>query len=531
MGWKWNETAGRYYDTDTGRFLSRTQALEYVDASIAATESAVDTLAGYVADDMLSPGDWRLLMREEVKREYLREYMLGKGGRAQMTQADYGSIGGMLKEQYAYLDAFAEQVGEMSEAAIRSRSRMYIRSAREAYERAKGRVAQAAGFDEEIWVLGVAEHCDDCVALSAEGWQPIGYYPAPGAGDTQCLCITTPSSLVLTKDGLCPLGNVQVGDLVLTHKLRWRPVTALVRKPSQDYHRQAWIRMPHGQWVGCTHDHLWFTDNGWLGACDIDTCNISVYTAPINMTGRYTDGKADMREVRQAIAPLGKDIGMPVMPRGVRLWGKEGPESCTVYELCYEPEGQGTMGRSCHCQENAWGDCEGWKEKAYSPTGVGQFGLASQRRWSPLELVLARGRESQEDHLSLSMGVDNGSWANTQGICHPPYQWRSYRRPTGESGADDQASTCKIAWGRGDGKQQSANLDMPELREELSDVSTKWQAPEILLQAMLRAGTTLYDITVEEDHSFWIEGLFAHNTNCACHKEYRKSTTEEVWEG
>ena len=147
MGWKWNEKAARYYDTDTGRFLSRSQALGYVEQSIAATESATDLLASYVADDMLSPGDWRLLMREEIKREYIREYMLGKGGRAQMTQADWGSIGGMLKEQYTYLDAFAEQVGEMSEAAIRSRSRMYIRSAREAYERGNAR-AQSGGVLE-----------------------------------------------------------------------------------------------------------------------------------------------------------------------------------------------------------------------------------------------------------------------------------------------------------------------------------------------------------------------------------------------
>ena len=72
---------------------------------------------------------------------------------------------------------------------------------------------------------------------------------------------------------------------------------------------------------------------------------------------------------------------------------------------------------------------------------------------------------------------------------------------------------------------------MSELRKAVQDVPARWQAPEVLLQGMLCAGTTLYDITVDEDHSFWIEGMFAHNTNCACHKEYRKSATEEVWEG
>lgn len=187
--WKWNETAARYYNTETGRFLSRAEALGYVDESIKATSSATDLLASYVSDGMIAPTDWHDLMKREIKNEYIREYILGKGGRAQMTQVDWGSIGGMLKEQYGYLDGFAELVasGDLSEAAIRSRSRMYINSAREAYERAKERVAGEAGYDEELWVLGIADHCEDCLAFEAEGWQPIGHFPMPGAGHTRCI--------------------------------------------------------------------------------------------------------------------------------------------------------------------------------------------------------------------------------------------------------------------------------------------------------------------------------------------------------
>jgi hypothetical protein len=187
--WKWNEAAGRYYNTETGRFLTRTRALEFVEASIDASGNATDLLASYVSDGLVSPADWHQLMKREIKDEYLRQGVLGKGGRAQMTQADWGSIGGQLKEQYGWLDKFAEQVatGDLSEATIRARSRMYIKSAREAYERAQATVAKGLGYDEEIWVLGIAEHCDDCVAFSEEGWQPIGYYPVPGQGQTQCL--------------------------------------------------------------------------------------------------------------------------------------------------------------------------------------------------------------------------------------------------------------------------------------------------------------------------------------------------------
>jgi hypothetical protein len=208
--WAWNEKAKRYYNTETGRFLSKTEALGYVEQSLAASGSATDLLAGYVADGMLAPGDWRALMREEIKREYIREYLLGIGGRDQMTQADWGSIGGMLKEQYGYLDAFADDVaaGRLSEAQVRSRARMYVNSAREAYERANAR-AQSGGelvlpaypgdgqtvcltncncswniaevYDENgvligwdcTWVVNhAAENCDDCLA-NEQKWAPL----------------------------------------------------------------------------------------------------------------------------------------------------------------------------------------------------------------------------------------------------------------------------------------------------------------------------------------------------------------------
>ena len=194
MGWKWNKTAGRYYDTDTGRFLSRARALEYVDESIAATESVVDTLAGYVADGFLAPDDFAVLAWEEVKEEYIRQYMLGRGGRAQMTQADWGSVGGSLSEQMRYFKPFMEEVakGNLSKGQIRSRLRMYINSAREAYERAQAKVAAMTGQDEVIWVRSLAaESCPDCEAFADIGWQKVADDPyggaMPGTGDTRCL--------------------------------------------------------------------------------------------------------------------------------------------------------------------------------------------------------------------------------------------------------------------------------------------------------------------------------------------------------
>jgi len=190
MAWAWNEAARRYYNPATGRFLTRTQALGFVEQSLAATASATDLLANYVANDLLAVADWRLLMREEIKGEYIRQACLGRGGRAQMTQSDWGLVGSQIKEQYRYLDGFAREVaeGRLSEAQIRSRAQMYTNSAREAFESMQQRVAEASGYDEEAWTVNAAlENCPDCLDFQALGWQPVGTFPTPGDGSTVCL--------------------------------------------------------------------------------------------------------------------------------------------------------------------------------------------------------------------------------------------------------------------------------------------------------------------------------------------------------
>lgn len=201
----WDPRIARYRDTITGRLVARSTVLGFVDDSIAASIAAPpvtmdgittmgsDFLAQMVGNDLLDPADWNNLMRGEIKREYLRQYFLGIGGVEQMTQQDWGSIGGMLAEQYRWLDRFTETIeaGELSEAQIRSRAEMYISSGRESYERANRKVQVAIGMDEVNWHLDPgAEHCTDCEDFAELGWQKIEDNPfdgcVPGQGCTIC---------------------------------------------------------------------------------------------------------------------------------------------------------------------------------------------------------------------------------------------------------------------------------------------------------------------------------------------------------
>lgn len=45
---------------------------------------------------------------------------------------------------------------------------------------------------------------------------------------------------------------------------------------------------------------------------------------------------------------------------------------------------------------------------------------------------------------------------------------------------------------------------------------------------MLPVGSPLYDLTVEEDHSFVANGVVIHNSNCRDHLLVRQATPEEI---
>jgi hypothetical protein len=193
MKYYWDESVGRFRD-DLGRFVARNTIDQFVTQSIMTSTNVTDSLAQMVSNGLINVNDWKDTMRQEIKDEYIRQYLSSMGGREFMTQKDWGSIGGMLTEQYKYLDNFANDIatGELSEAQIMARSSMYVNSASEARERARERVATDLDYDMVEWVVDASlENCDDCLAFAAMGVVSIDEDPYngayPGSGDTVCL--------------------------------------------------------------------------------------------------------------------------------------------------------------------------------------------------------------------------------------------------------------------------------------------------------------------------------------------------------
>ena len=208
--WIWEPTAKRYRLTTEGAdalsqkpgtFVSQAKMLSLRDEYIAARKDNTNALANQLAKGDMTLNEWTLAMRQEVKDNFVNQYMLAHGGRNSMTQADWGRVGQMVRGQYEYLNAFADQIasGDYSEQAIAARSRMYIEASGQAFERGKiaaQGVPDLPAFPSDgqtrcltnckcaweiketstewraFWRLSSAEHCPDCVG-NAEKWNPL----------------------------------------------------------------------------------------------------------------------------------------------------------------------------------------------------------------------------------------------------------------------------------------------------------------------------------------------------------------------
>lgn len=526
--WKWLQQFGRYFSEKLGRFFGRGDTLAKVDDLQKAPKNVADQLASWVASGQIDAKAFEAQMRQQIKQAYISEYLLGRGGINAMKPLDWGSIGGMLKEQYKYLAAFAQEIaeGKLTEAQIRARAQMYINSSREAFERAKARVAALLNLTEEKWILNPqAENCPDCIYYSQQGWKPVAeeFYPVPGDGSTQCLCIVSPQSLVYTRRGAVPMYEVAVGDFVLTHNRTWKRVTGVVVKPATGTERLAFIRAPGGQWVACTDTHLWYTDCGWRNAKGFDNRLLMCYPVPQEDNANEYNGLSEMRsEVARAV----KESDVYAMPVSVRVWEPEGLQGGRVQGVRIQSLREDSMGDETGNDAARDTGC-GCASQNPLPGFVDGYRVATQAGRTLLDLALGRGCET--NGLPLPMGVDHSKRADPSGPRHSPFEQGSERRQDREPCAccEGQARTDSFTRAQPGslGRTHKADMDVRDMRENVQALIPQeggWVSScEVLLAGLLPRGTALYDLQVAQDHSFVIEGLAAHNTNCKCHKVYK----------
>ena len=199
--WEFNDTAKRYRNTVSGVNVTNNRLIELRDNLMIKQTPAIRRLVNQLRDGELSVQEYTLAMRRLIRKAYLSQYLLAKGGVNAMTRRDIGSLASQVLRQYGFLQNFANQIknGELSVGQIRSRSEMYLHSSTQAFER-----GQASSFGIELpeypgdgnqvclsrckcrwqitrkddgtiearWIMNItAEHCESC-RQNAARWNP-----------------------------------------------------------------------------------------------------------------------------------------------------------------------------------------------------------------------------------------------------------------------------------------------------------------------------------------------------------------------
>lgn len=195
-GFTFDRSSHRYRDLSTGRYVAREHITRLLDAQVQATTERLTTLTTAAHEGAISPAVYAHQMRTEVRRLTLQNAALGAGGFDRLTQSDYGRVGRQLRDEYARLVNFANQMkeGSVTLPQALNRAEMYAGTARIQFWATEGahvQPSQGGTVMIERRLLGVAEHCADCLDYYNQGWQPLGVLPEPGQGSacmSNCKC-------------------------------------------------------------------------------------------------------------------------------------------------------------------------------------------------------------------------------------------------------------------------------------------------------------------------------------------------------
>lgn len=118
---------------------------------------------------------------------------------------------------------------------------------------------------DPIWLEDVLRPALGDRLKTLPGWKTSGHGDFADIRGIMCL---EAGAVVLTRRGLIPIASVVVGDEVWTHRQRWRPVTATQQLPPSPVLRMR----AQGVDIRCTPDHPWLDgDTRWTRAEAVET--------------------------------------------------------------------------------------------------------------------------------------------------------------------------------------------------------------------------------------------------------------------
>jgi hypothetical protein len=538
----WDPHWGRYRDATTRRLLSHAQQTALRNDLADTFTARFQTLATQALDGEITSGAFGRLFRQLLAEAITGGYAFGAGGVLDTLDAD--RVTRILATQESFAAAFIEDVaavmdGPSTEARLAWRGRLIARAGLyagpvvEGYERgtarAAGRVAAELASDATTTVL------------SSTG-PDLPAYP----GDGQTSCVVSPESRVLTDQGWTPIKDVHIGDRVLTHEGRFRRVTATMVNPAKDKTFMTIVGTT-GETVTFTGDHQLLSPHGWY---------------PVD--GIIDQGMLVLMFARGALPNAEEN--------DLRVRREEGSSGEAVHQMRQSRAGHEAVAGPGHSRlHDDRNEAHAGEAEEAVRRHQRSDKMAAQSRWAFLRVVL--GGRPQANHLSLSMAMDQGTRANSGWARYSPQEPGLHQRRLGQPGVlaspaasattssgarpvcprsagrrphrRSRSSLRAMWWHLSDRRPEKGqslllailsdcvdadNLPMRRLRKALYRRARTWQAPQVLQQGLLPDGVPLYDITVEGDHSFVIEGIAAHNCLSRCRCSWKILAHEDRWE-
>ena len=152
--WVWNDLSKLYRNSKTKKRLTAEDLLEvrndFIDAQrLTLSERDVDpaiidsadarSFVSALVSGLKTVQEWLYEMRQKVRDIFNAQYMLGRGGRNAMFQADLDRQTEAIASQFDFLQAYVEQVrqGQLSAKQIAARAELYMEASTSAFEEGK----------------------------------------------------------------------------------------------------------------------------------------------------------------------------------------------------------------------------------------------------------------------------------------------------------------------------------------------------------------------------------------------------------
>jgi hypothetical protein len=169
----WNERSARFRDVKTGRYISQSRVTAALNDVIDAAAAEMKAASVGLQTGQITLAQWQLVMEANIKNMHLASASMAKGGWNQLTQADFGRIGSIIKQEYGFLRKFALEISSGKQplnGTFLQRAQEYMRAGKVTYYEVLKREKEKR---LEVYVRN-ARHARDSCPLCIEQ-ERLGY--------------------------------------------------------------------------------------------------------------------------------------------------------------------------------------------------------------------------------------------------------------------------------------------------------------------------------------------------------------------